>query len=210
VYRADGGLGIRLLPAAGLPRLCIQVLLGSLVCDQRSAPRRWPRRATSTKGSAFTAGLLHDIGRLVLATYYPRQLEAAIADAQHARRRAASTASVRCSHLTIARSAPGWPPHWHFADVVVDAIGHHHEPPPRDAAAAPTLGDLIHVADGIAHALDLTREPDEMVPPMALGGVDAARPAAGSVPHRFHAHRIGKRGVFRNARRSRRSTDGLL
>ncbi len=120
------------------------------------------------EGSAFTAGLLHDIGRLVLATYYPRQLEAAIADAQL--RDVAPLDGERAVLALDHCEVGAWvAAHWHFADVVVDAIGHHHEPPPRDAAAAPTLGDLIHVADGIAHALDLTREPDEMVPPMALG-----------------------------------------
>ncbi len=58
--------------------------------------------------------------------------------------------------------------HWRFADLIVDSIRHHHEPMPREAAAGPTLCDLVHVADGIAHALDLARQSDEIVPPMVL------------------------------------------
>jgi putative nucleotidyltransferase with HDIG domain len=119
------------------------------------------------EGAAFTAGLIHDIGRLVLATYYPHQLEAAIADAQ--RRDVAPLDGERAVLALDHCEIGAWvAEHWHFADVVVDSIRHHHEPPPRAAAAEPTLSDLIHVADGIAHALDLARQSDEMVPPMAL------------------------------------------
>lgn len=55
--------------------------------------------------------------------------------------------------------------HWHFAPEIVAAIANHHSP---QAASARCLGDLLHVADNIAHGLDLSRKEDDMVPLLAL------------------------------------------
>jgi HD-like signal output (HDOD) protein len=52
---------------------------------------------------------------------------------------------------------------WHFGTEVIDAMRLHHEPP---GAPTVTLVDVVHVADNIAHALDLAHDPDEIVPPL--------------------------------------------
>jgi HD-like signal output (HDOD) protein len=50
---------------------------------------------------------------------------------------------------------------WQFSDTMKTAIAYHHDP---DEAGAGLLATIVHVADAIAHALDLAGEPDDMTP----------------------------------------------
>lgn len=111
---------------------------------------------------AFTAGLLHDLGRLALASKAPNEMAAILA-----RRKeedclplSAECAVLGIDHAVIgARVATGW----HFGAKVVDAIRLHHAPP---ASASATLIDIVHAANSIVHALDVAGDGDEMVPPL--------------------------------------------
>jgi len=109
---------------------------------------------------AFTAGLLHDIGRLALAAYFPAELGAALARARADDGPAleAEREAFGDDHAGIGAMIAA---HWHFPGPVADAITQHHAP-----AAAPraTLADIVHLADAIAHSLDLNGDDDEMVP----------------------------------------------
>jgi hypothetical protein len=61
--------------------------------------------------------------------------------------------------------------HWNFSDTMKLAIGGHHTP---DAPGSGFLSAIVHVADAIAHALDLAGEPDDLVPsvsPVAWNGM---------------------------------------
>lgn len=114
---------------------------------------------------AFTAGLVHDIGRLALATHFPLEMSAAIEQALgtdtdlHTSERAVLAIDHADVGALIAR-------HWHFPPEVVHAIGQHHRP---DAAGTqPTLTDIVHLADAITHALDLARVENESVPAIDL------------------------------------------
>jgi putative nucleotidyltransferase with HDIG domain len=115
-------------------------------------------------GLAFTAGLLHDIGRLALAAQFPAAFAPAFAyRAKHdVPMRDAERQVMGFDHTDVGALVAQ---HWHFAPPVVEAIRCHHEPPD---AAQPTLTDVVHVADNIAHALDLANAPDELVPPLSL------------------------------------------
>ncbi len=115
-------------------------------------------------GLAFTAGLLHDIGRLALAAQFPAVVEPAFAyRAKHdIAMRDAERHVLGFDHTDVGALVAQ---HWHFAGVVVDAIKCHHEPP--DSIKA-TLTDVIHMADNIVHALDLANVTDELVPPLSL------------------------------------------
>lgn len=122
--------------------------------------RQLARNLRLDGNAAFTAGLLHDLGHLVLASHLPEAQATVYAlraerDCQllHAERELLGTDHAVIGALVAQR--------WHFGSDVVAAIRHHHEPP---VAAAPGLVDLVHVANGFVHAVDLAGLSDEMVP----------------------------------------------
>ena len=109
---------------------------------------------------AFTAGLLHDIGRLALAAQFPAETGQVLRHAHdldlpvlEAERRV-----LDVDHLAIGVLIAT---HWHFPDAVIAAIAHHHGP---GAGTVATIADVIHVADAFAHALDPSDNEDESVP----------------------------------------------
>jgi putative nucleotidyltransferase with HDIG domain len=130
--------------------LCAQALAGELGRDDADL--------------AFTVGLLHDIGRLALASAFAP----AYAEVEQWRRDQdcpdgdAERAVLGIDHAEvgglIARQ-------WNFAPSIVDAIRQHHAPA---AAAELTLTGIAHVADAIAHALGLAGDADEAVPTLVL------------------------------------------
>jgi len=115
---------------------------------------------------AFTAGLLHDLGRLALASQAPDCLAATLRrrDELDCTMLEAERATLGTDHAVLGSQVAAC---WHFGPAIVDAIRHHHEPPPTPRM---TIVDVVHVSDGVAHALDLAGDPNEMVPqldPMA-------------------------------------------
>ncbi len=112
---------------------------------------------------AFTAGLLHDIGRLVLVSCFPEQYAAAIAH------RVAHDSYMLESERTVlgidhVDAGLALAEHWNFSDTMRLAIGGHHDP---EAPGAGFLAAIIHVADAIVHALDLAQVEDDLVPPVS-------------------------------------------
>lgn len=143
------------------------------------ASRALARQLRLADETAFTAGLLHDVGRLALATHFPRQM-AVVTWVQLDQGRAslsAETEMLGTDHVEVGTLVAR---QWNFPDEVCAAIAGHHQPPGRPADSA-SLADIVHVADAMAHALDLAGEPDEQVPdvdPAAWQRVALAKPAA--------------------------------
>jgi len=81
---------------------------------------------------AFLAGMLHDVGRLVLATREATE--------------PAGAASWDEAHAKVGAYLLGL---WGFSDIVVEAIAFHHVP--SRAAGGFGLAGLLHVADRLAH-----------------------------------------------------------
>lgn len=114
--------------------------------------------------SAFTLGLLHDIGRLVMVSGYPdryahvldyqRQHDCLLTDAEDF---AFGTNHAAVGSLVAER--------WRFAPVMVTAIAGHHLP---QSTLGIGLVDVVHVADNMAHALELSQPGDEIVPPLSM------------------------------------------
>ncbi len=130
--------------------LCAQALAGELGRDDGDL--------------AFTVGLLHDIGRLALASAFA----SAYAEVEQWRRDKdcpgvdAERAVLGIDHAEVGGLIAL---QWNFAPAIVDAIRQHHAPP--DAAEV-TLTGIAHVADAVAHALGLAGDADEAVPALVL------------------------------------------
>ena len=134
--------------------------IGSALCAQSLADEL----GREDGDLAFTVGLLHDIGRLALASAFA----SAYAEVEQWRRDKdclgddAERAVLGIDHAEvgglIARQ-------WNFAPAIVDAIREHHAPP---AATEVTLTGIAHVADAIAHALGLAGNAEEAVPALVL------------------------------------------
>lgn len=109
---------------------------------------------------AFTGGLLHDLGRLVLATYYPLQYSIAI---EFSKLNDCTLLEAERSLLHIDHTEVGYllAQHWHFADAVQDAIRGHHMP---DIHGLNSLAMVIHVANAIVHGLDLCGDEHDQLP----------------------------------------------
>jgi putative nucleotidyltransferase with HDIG domain len=107
----------------------------------------------------FTAGLLHDIGRLILVVCCPKQYQAVMVwrAEQDCFLFDAEKQILGVSHTQAGEALAK---HWNFAPVVRDAIAYHHTPP---ASSTATMVDLVHVADILAQALDMARDPQNIV-----------------------------------------------
>ncbi len=113
--------------------------------------------------AAFTAGLLHDIGVLVLATRFPaeyaqmldyrKQHDCFMAEAEQA--------VFGIDHAAVGSALAAY---WKFPAAMQGAVAEHHAP---EWDGAPSLALLIHAANTVAHALDLSGDPDDLVPPMS-------------------------------------------
>lgn len=112
---------------------------------------------------AFVCGLLHDIGRLVLVTRFPEQYAAAMKyrAEQDCFVIEAERAVLQMDHAAVGRALAEY---WKFPLIMQKAIANHHNPQGEDLSDIPAV---VHVAEATAHALDLTRDDDDLVPVMS-------------------------------------------
>lgn len=114
---------------------------------------------------AYTAGLLHDIGRLVLLSQFRSNYEATM---DYRALHDCSLLSAELAVLGVDHSAIGYEltRHWKFPESMQKAVANHHE---RQLQNLPELSLLIIAANTIAHALDLSRDDNDLVPSIPAG-----------------------------------------
>lgn len=146
------------------PRIFWRHSIGVASCAETLAPHARMRPET-----LFLAGLLHDIGRLVLVVTHPAT------HAEIMQRRAGED----CLMLDAERAVLGFDHariggelcrHWRIPESITDAVERHHTVNPGApgvAGVAADMADVVHVADAMAHALDLAGAADALVPPPA-------------------------------------------
>jgi putative nucleotidyltransferase with HDIG domain len=118
-------------------------------------------------GLAFTAGLLHDFGRLVLVRHLP-DAEAQAMDVARLNDQPLHLAEHAVLGMDHAEAGALVAQHWQFPPAIVAAIAGHHGA--AGAVVDPAhqwLVDVVQGADAIVHALDLHHADDERVPALA-------------------------------------------
>lgn len=131
--------------------------------------------------AAYTAGLLHDIGSLALASHFPEQFAATLA---FSAANAVVPLEAERELLGIDHAIVGGliAAHWRLAPGVATAIRLHHDVPTGEAD---TLLDVLHLADNIVRALDISRSADDMVPPLSLAAWERIGPSGPELQQLF-------------------------
>lgn len=114
---------------------------------------------------AYTAGLLHDIGRLVLVTQFASQYLAVMAyrSAHDCHLIDAERTVLGLDHATVGHALTK---QWKFPEPIQQSVACHHAPA---CAGLPDLATVVQAANAIAHALDLSQDPNDQVPAIAAG-----------------------------------------
>lgn len=137
--------------------LACGIIAAELACAAHEVPQE-------ERDAAFTAGLLHDVGRVVLAESvgerYVQALELARRqglplDAIERQLLATTHADVIADLLTS----------WNFPRKLVEPVLHHHEEP-KASSPRPVEVLRIALADRLAHALLLGRSGNDMIYPI--------------------------------------------
>ena len=97
---------------------------------------------------AFTAGVLHDIGKLIIAMEYPAEAKA-VDEGSDESLLEAERHLIGYDHAALGGELAK---RWKFPQTIQDAIRLHHSP--QDANGRNSLSDVVYVANLFAHALD--------------------------------------------------------
>lgn len=140
------------------------------------------RRVRFNQDYAFTAGLLHDIGRLVLVSAFTEQYRQVMAWVREhdSHVQEAEQAVMGIDHVAAGMALAE---HWNFSETMKAAIAHHHDPA---APGAGLLATIVHVANAIVHALDLAQDDNELVPALVPAAWTALGLNEEAYLHVFH------------------------
>ena len=126
-------------------------------------------------GEAYAAGLLHDIGAVLLRQRNPERFEAALALARtHGTPlEEAERGLYGSDHSEVG----GWlAERWGLPGEIVEAIACHHRP--WEAVRAPELTALVHIADSLANRAGYTWAPSAASGPATASAWEAIEPDA--------------------------------
>jgi putative nucleotidyltransferase with HDIG domain len=110
----------------------------------------------------FTAGLLHDIGRLILFIYFPEEALGALRQARQTADWLYRVEKKRlgCHHAQIGKYLLN---RWRLPLIIENTVSFHHEP---GDAPDPVPAAIVHVADLLVNALGIGTSGERLVPPI--------------------------------------------
>ena len=113
--------------------------------------------------TAFTAGLLHDLGTLVLVTRFPAEhaLVRSYRQAHDCQMADAELAVIGIDHAQVGSALAAY---WKFPEAIQQAVADHHAIDRLEAGGLPLA---VHMANAVALALDLAGIDDALVPPLS-------------------------------------------
>jgi HD-like signal output (HDOD) protein len=116
------------------------------------AARALAPAAARNADEAFLAGLMHDVGQLVMAVFYPGPAAEALALASDSGCSAdsAETTVLGFSHSRIGALVVE---HWRFPAAIARAIAVHHIPEVEVSGQSVSLSWLVQAAGDVAHAM---------------------------------------------------------
>lgn len=116
--------------------------------------------------TAFTAGLLHDLGTLVLVTRFPAEhaLVRSYRQAHDCQMADAELAVIGIDHAQVGSALAAY---WKFPETIQQAVADHHAIDRLEAGGLPLA---VHLANAVALALDLAGVDDALVPPLSPAG----------------------------------------
>jgi len=153
------------------PRLSLSSLWRHVMQTAAVAGLLGDRLGRPSTGSEFTAGLLHDIGKVVMAQEMPEEITRSL-DLAGAEGISATDAETRLFGTTHA-DVGGWlAESWGLPQRLVEAITYHHRPMSAlmatPASRDPALSAIVYLANVVAQPVDAGRICNIPVDPKTL------------------------------------------
>lgn len=116
--------------------------------------------------SYFVAGLLHDIGRLVLLESSPEKYREVFAhvDNKKALIVEAEKDVFGFTHAAVAKELISF---WRLPDSLQGAVGYHHVP--KAEGGSSSNADIVHISNILVHACRIGSSGERFVPPLSPG-----------------------------------------
>ena len=161
----------------------------SLLCGLLSRVFAAHKNLSQTE-QLFVAGLVHDLGRLILYTYFP---DDALNVLVRSRNRnivmyEAEKECLGCDHALLGKKLMQ---QWRLPVILENCVLYHHKPSP---APQPVPASIVHLSDIIANSLGIGSSGEKNVPPIdnkAWGNLELAPSSfetiIGQAIHQFHA-----------------------
>lgn len=120
-------------------------------------------RRESNPERLFVAGILHDIGRLVMYSKAPEEFKSAVMRSKE-KDELLFDSEREIFGFTHAVVGGFLLQTWKLPGSLEDVVMYHHNP--KAATRFPMETAMIHIADGIAHAMELGSSGERFVPPV--------------------------------------------